>query len=121
MLADARAGCWYARRLAAERPAGPGGVPRVILDDPGTTTVAGAAGGPVRVRPGGAAYVMYTSGSTGMPKGAVVTHGGLVNYVIWCVAAYPELAGTSLLHDAVPFDAGVTVLYRRAGCAVAAW
>ena len=68
------------------------------------------------MRPGAAAYVMYTSGSTGTPKGAVVTHGGLANYITWCTAAYPELAGTSLLHAPSSFDAGVTVLYGALAC-----
>ena len=116
MLADAQpAALVSTRQAAAARPAGPGGPARVILDDPaaGPVRSAGRAGG---VRPGGAAYVMYTSGSTGVPKGAVITHGGLVNYVTWCVAAYPELAGTSLLHAPSSFDAGVTVLYGALAC-----
>ena len=117
MLRDAQAAVLVCTTATAgAQSAGPGGPPQVILDTPGTTAAAAAAGGPVRARPGGAAYVMYTSGSTGMPKGAVVTHGGLVNYVTWCVAAYPELAGTSLLHAPSSFDAGVTVLYGALAC-----
>ncbi|MEO3928556.1 amino acid adenylation domain-containing protein [Micromonosporaceae bacterium B7E4] len=33
------------------------------------------------VRPGDLAYVLYTSGSTGVPKGAMVEHAGMLNHV----------------------------------------
>ncbi|MET7938404.1 amino acid adenylation domain-containing protein, partial [Streptomyces sp. NPDC005322] len=35
----------------------------------------------VAVSPGGLAYVMYTSGSTGVPKGVAVTHGNIAAFV----------------------------------------
>ncbi|NIM16717.1 MAG: amino acid adenylation domain-containing protein [Candidatus Aminicenantes bacterium] len=35
-----------------------------------------------------AAYVVYTSGSTGWPKAAVIEHKGIINYTCWRLAAY---------------------------------
>jgi D-alanine--poly(phosphoribitol) ligase subunit 1 len=29
------------------------------------------------------AYIMFTSGSTGFPKGATITHGGLISFISW--------------------------------------
>ena len=57
------------------------------------------------------AYVIYTSGSTGRPKGVVIGHQSLVNYVARCRQAYPDVAGVTLLHASISFDAGVTGLY----------
>src|SRR5262249_9804367 len=63
------------------------------------------------------AYVIYTSGSTGKPKGVMVTHLGLVNYLLWAVEAYGvrECSG-SVVHSSISFDLTVTGLYLPLLC-----
>ena len=58
------------------------------------------------------AYVIYTSGSTGNPKGAMITHQGLCNYIWWAKKVY--LQGESLdfpLYSSISFDLTVTSIY----------
>src|SRR5574340_243402 len=58
------------------------------------------------------AYVMYTSGSTGRPKGAMITHGGLANYLAWAIDYYRiEPAASVPVHSPISFDLTVTSLY----------
>lgn len=62
--------------------------------------------------PGNLAYVIYTSGSTGNPKGALIEHRGLVNYLCWAIGAYGIKAGDSAaVHSSISFDLTVTSLY----------
>ena len=57
-------------------------------------------------------YVIYTSGSTGTPKGTLITHSGLVNYLIWAVQAYPVAEGNgSPFHTSLSFDLTLTNIY----------
>jgi len=67
------------------------------------------------------AYVIYTSGSTGQPKGTMVTHQGVVNYLSWCIQAYAVEEGTgTLVHSPLGFDLTVTSLFSSllVGCSV---
>jgi amino acid adenylation domain-containing protein len=56
-------------------------------------------------------YVIYTSGSTGEPKGVIVEHGSLTNYIWW---ARRYVDGERLdfpLYTSLSFDLTVTSLY----------
>lgn len=57
------------------------------------------------------AYVIYTSGSTGLPKGVMVPHRGLVNYLSWCTEAYDVMVGEGApVHSSLGFDLTITGL-----------
>jgi amino acid adenylation domain-containing protein len=56
---------------------------------------------PVNVSASDAAYMIYTSGSTGEPKGVIVEHHGIVNYVAWAAEQYVHSA--DLNRPAMPF------------------
>ena len=58
------------------------------------------------------AYVIYTSGSTGLPKGAMVTHRGLANYLQWAMDAYRVTEGAGApVSSSIAFDLTVTSLF----------
>ncbi len=52
--------------------------------------------------------VLYTSGSTGNPKGVFINGDGLINRLYWMQEAYPLKPGDSLLHK-VPFTFDVSM------------
>ena len=58
------------------------------------------------------AYVIYTSGSTGQPKGVMVPHRGLVNYLVWAAEAYELRSGAGApVHSPISFDLTITPLF----------
>jgi len=58
----------------------------VLIDD--VSEVAGNAVAPTRPDAGDLAYIIYTSGTTGRPKGVMITHAGLSNYLRWAADTY---------------------------------
>jgi len=79
------------------------------------------------VGPDDPAYVMFTSGSTGIPKGVLVSHRAIVNRLQWAQEHTPIKPGERVLHNASyafdiaiwellgPLAAGAAVVIPREG------
>ncbi|MFJ7184006.1 amino acid adenylation domain-containing protein [Lysinibacillus xylanilyticus] len=57
------------------------------------------------------AYIIYTSGSTGNPKGVMIEHRNLTNYITWANSQYLEDGDTFALHSSIAFDLTITSLF----------
>lgn len=76
---------------------------RLCLDQP--SAVPGEQATPPEIGSAELAYLMYTSGSTGAPKGALNSHAGIRNRLLWMQDAYRLTADDRVLHKTpINFD-----------------
>lgn len=83
----------------------------LVLDEPGLLEY-GASGRVYESSVDDLAYVMYTSGTSGNPKGVMVEHRSLINYINWAAKVY--LKGERMdfaLYTSVSFDLTVTSIF----------
>ncbi|UHA72100.1 non-ribosomal peptide synthetase [Paenibacillus sp. 481] len=65
-----------------------------------------------RSEPHHLAYVMYTSGSTGQPKGTMVEQRGVINYIHWAKQMYIQNQTEAFaLYSSLSFDLTVTSIF----------
>lgn len=89
----------------------------VLVDRDATAVAAQPDTDPRRpVDPESLAYVIYTSGTTGRPKGVMITHRSLVNYLWWTAEEYLRAAGGTALFSSIAFDLVVPNLYTSLMC-----
>ncbi|QFG25320.1 non-ribosomal peptide synthetase [Actinomadura sp. WMMB 499] len=81
--------------------------PTLVIDEP----LPGTTGNPVLTRPlspHDTAYVIFTSGTTGRPKGVAVPHRAIVNLIAWRWEIFPiAVADRVLQKTSVGFDVAV--------------
>lgn len=92
--------------------------PEIILIDndgvacDGSDRGAGSTPPPAPTSAEDLAYVIYTSGSTGQPKGVMVEHRQLVNYLLWAKRQYAgDRQPACALYTSFSFDLTVTSIF----------
>ena len=89
-----------------------------IVEDMGGNTGAGEEDLlPISVYPDNAAYCIYTSGSTGQPKGVVIEHHSLANFMSWAMNNFSsEELKAVLFSTSICFDISIFELLPALSC-----
>ncbi|GBF77900.1 putative non-ribosomal peptide synthetase, partial [Paenibacillus sp. 598K] len=69
---------------------------------------AGSPDEPVQLAPEDACYLLYTSGTSGLPKGVLIQHGSLLNRLQWMQRRYP-IGKDDVLLQKTPFTFDVSL------------
>jgi amino acid adenylation domain-containing protein/FkbM family methyltransferase len=111
MLGDAHVALVITRKeLDLEAP----GLPVLFIDDAAAEE---AAVDVVELLPDNTAYVLYTSGSTGQPRGVVVNHGAIVNYALAMCDEFGLRSDDKMLQFASPsFDVLLEEVFPALAC-----
>ncbi len=80
----------------------------VNLDDPGSFQ-SSPSKRVATIAPEQLAYMIYTSGTTGRPKGVMIEHRNIVNYISWAISTYFDEQPCGMpLFTSVAFDLTIT-------------
>ncbi len=105
MVGDSQAAALVTQRHLRHRVGA--GAPPIIEADGDLQEAPGGAAAKT-IHPLSAAYVIYTSGSTGQPKGAINTHGALLNRLRWMQQTLHLVDGDAVLQKtSFSFDVSV--------------
>jgi surfactin family lipopeptide synthetase A len=88
------------------------GSPEVLLLDREEHAFSNDGAWPFISTPGNLAYIIYTSGTTGTPKGVMISHRSLVNYIGWAAEKYIQNENCAFpLFTSIAFDLTVTSIF----------
>ena len=116
LFVDAGVRCVLTERAFADRFRA-AGVPVLVLDEPHPHSPRSRIGTRAAIHPDSLMYVIYTSGSTGAPKGAMNTHQGVLNRILWMRRHYAIGADDTVLQKTpIGFDVSVWEFYLPLVC-----
>jgi D-alanine--poly(phosphoribitol) ligase subunit 1 len=94
-----------------ERIVAASGAPLILSPEKVADLSAGGERAPAwRLQPDDIHYIMFTSGSTGEPKGVPITYGCLQSFLRWLLAEHAFMAGREVFLNVVPYSFDVSLM-----------